>query len=44
MPAIRATYFPLVLSLTLLVPRVGANHTHDTFAANDLTISTHFFN
>jgi hypothetical protein len=41
MPAIRATGLSLLLSLTLLVSRVSADHTHDTIAANDLAVSTH---
>jgi hypothetical protein len=33
----------LLLSLTLLVPRIGANHAHNAVAANDLAVPAHFF-
>jgi hypothetical protein len=30
-------------TLALLMTRVSANHTHNTFAANDFAITAHFF-
>ena len=33
---------PYSLALTLFVPGVSADYAHNTFAANDLTVSTHF--
>jgi hypothetical protein len=35
---------PFRLSLALFVPRVSADHSHDTFATNDLAVSADFFN
>jgi len=35
---------PFPLTLALLVPCVGADHSHDTFAANDFAISADFLN
>jgi len=35
---------PFPLTLALLVPCVGADHSHDTFAANDFAISADFPN
>ena len=33
---------PYPLTLTLLVPRIGTDHTHNTFAPHNLAVSTHF--
>jgi len=41
-PAIRANAAP-PLSLTLFMPFVFANHTHNTFAADDFAFTAHFF-
>jgi hypothetical protein len=52
MPAIRATYTflideprsinPYQLTLALLMPRVGADHSNNTLAANDLAVPADF--
>jgi hypothetical protein len=35
-------HLSVLLSLALFMPRVSANHAHNTIAANDLAVSTHF--
>jgi hypothetical protein len=35
-------HLSVLLSLALLMPRVCANHTHNTIAANDFAVSAHF--
>src|SRR5690606_9173047 len=41
MPAIRAT-FTFLLTLTLLMTRVGTNHPHHAVAADDFAVPAHF--
>ena len=35
-------HLSVLLSLALLMPRVSANHAHNTIAANDFAVSAHF--
>jgi len=44
MPAMRAMFVVLYfdrLTLTLLVARIGTDHSHHAFAADDLAIAAH---
>jgi hypothetical protein len=44
MPAIRATYIFLTLTLTLLMTRVGTDHPHYTIAPDDFAVPADLFN
>jgi hypothetical protein len=43
-PAIRANGYPPFLSLTLLVPGILANDTHDAMTPNNFALSTNTLN